>query len=63
MVPLDTTFNWQPLPDERGAAASDVGTHIHHLNYGIFLLSGLGTFSDSANPKWRGERSHVPMVG
>jgi hypothetical protein len=32
------------------------GTHVHHLNYGIFLLCGVGAyllFADPAQKKWR----------
>jgi hypothetical protein len=30
------------------------GTHIHHLNYGIFLLSGVGAYLLLRRPQYRG---------
>jgi hypothetical protein len=35
------------------------GTHIHHLNYGIFLLTGVGAYLLLAQP---GERVHYVMT-
>jgi hypothetical protein len=37
------------------------GTHIHHLNYGIFLLAGVGAYLLFLKPQLRGTE-HVALV-
>jgi len=39
------------------------GTHIHHLNYGIFLLSGVGAYMLLGNPGRRGLQSSAILYG
>jgi len=39
------------------------GTHIHHLNYGIFLLAGLGGYLLFANPAGRGREVAAVLYG
>ena len=39
------------------------GTHIHHLNYGIFLLAGLGAFFLFGKPQGRGLQAAAVVYG
>jgi hypothetical protein len=39
------------------------GTHVHHLNYGIFLLSGVGAYLLLARPDGRGLRIAAVAYG
>jgi hypothetical protein len=39
------------------------GTHVHHLNYGIFLLSGLGGYLLFARPQVRGRQIAAVIYG
>lgn len=39
------------------------GTHIHHLNYGIFLLAGLGAFLLFDKPQGRGLQVAAVVYG
>jgi len=39
------------------------GTHIHHLNYGIFLLAGLGAFFLFGKPEARGATLPAAIYG
>lgn len=39
------------------------GTHIHHLNYGIFLLSGLGAYLIFRRPSRRGRGMAAAIYG
>ncbi len=39
------------------------GTHVHHLNYGIFLLSGIGAYFLLARPQARGLRWACVVYG
>jgi len=39
------------------------GTHIHHLNYGIFLLSGVGAYLLLGHPAERGLRWATVLYG
>ncbi len=39
------------------------GSHIHHLNYGIFLLAGLGAFFLFGKPEGRGLQAAAVVYG
>jgi hypothetical protein len=39
------------------------GTHVHHLNYGIFLLAGVSTYLLFAPPSQRGRRGATALYG
>ena len=39
------------------------GSHIHHLNYGIFLLAGLGAFFLFGNPEGRSLQAAAVLYG
>jgi len=39
------------------------GTHIHHLNYGIFLLAGTGAYLLFGQPKGRGASAAAILYG
>jgi hypothetical protein len=39
------------------------GTHVHHLNYGIFLLAGVGTWAILATPGWRAMKAALALWG
>jgi hypothetical protein len=39
------------------------GTHVHHLNYGIFLLSGVGAYLLLGEPAARGLRATAVVYG
>lgn len=39
------------------------GTHIHHLNYGIFLLAGVGGYTLLAAPQEKGARRAAYVYG
>jgi hypothetical protein len=39
------------------------GTHVHHLNYGIFLLSGVGAYLLMRRPEDRGLRWAAALYG
>jgi hypothetical protein len=39
------------------------GTHVHHLNYGIFLLSGVGAYVLLGHPGQRGLRWSAILYG
>jgi hypothetical protein len=39
------------------------GTHVHHLNYGIFLLAGLGAYFLFAHPRLRGRQFAAVIYG
>jgi hypothetical protein len=39
------------------------GTHIHHLNYGIFLLAGIGAYLLLSRPEGRRERLAAVLYG
>ncbi len=39
------------------------GTHVHHLNYGIFLLSGLGAYLLFVHPGRRGRQVAAVIYG
>jgi hypothetical protein len=39
------------------------GTHVHHLNYGILLLSGVGAYLLLGNPRKKGLRWATVLYG
>src|SRR5512137_1529347 len=39
------------------------GTHIHHLNHGIFLLAGVGAFFLFAQPQGRSLKAAAALYG
>jgi hypothetical protein len=39
------------------------GTHVHHLNYGIFLLSAVGGYLLLARPRGKGQRTAALLYG
>jgi glucose dehydrogenase len=39
------------------------GTHVHHLNYGIFLLSGIGAYLLFVKPAWKKRQIAAAIYG
>jgi hypothetical protein len=39
------------------------GTHVHHLNYGIFLLSGVGAYLLFVRPAWKKRQIAAAIYG